>query len=28
LYAMAEWAVKHGGSQSRKFMKQLADFPV
>lgn len=27
LYAMAEWAVAHGGKQSRQFSKQMADFP-
>lgn len=27
LYAMAEWAVNHGGRQSRQFLKQIADFP-
>lgn len=27
LYAMAEWAVAHGGRQSRMFGKQMKDFP-
>ena len=27
LYAMAEWAVNHGGKQSKQFQKQMADFP-
>lgn len=27
LYAMAEWAVDHGGKQSKQFMRQMADFP-
>jgi DNA-binding HxlR family transcriptional regulator len=27
LYAMAEWAVNHGGRQSKQFLKQMADFP-
>jgi DNA-binding HxlR family transcriptional regulator len=28
LYAMAEWAVANGGTQSRLFGKQLKDFPA
>ena len=28
LYAMAGWAVKHGGKQSGQFSKQMKDFPV
>ena len=27
LYAMAQWAVNHGGEQSKQFLKQLDDFP-
>jgi DNA-binding HxlR family transcriptional regulator len=27
LYAMAEWAVNHGGKQAKQFQKQMADFP-
>lgn len=27
LFAMAEWAVGHGGTQSDRFQKQMADFP-
>ena len=27
LYAMAEWAVDHGGKQSKQFVRQMADFP-
>jgi len=27
LRAMAEWAVKNGGKQSKQFSKQIADFP-
>jgi DNA-binding HxlR family transcriptional regulator len=27
LYAMAEWAVGHSGTQSKQFQKQMADFP-
>lgn len=27
LHAMAEWAVNHGGKQSKQFQKQMADFP-
>jgi len=27
LLAMAEWAVKNGGKQSKQFSKQMADFP-
>jgi DNA-binding HxlR family transcriptional regulator len=27
LYAMAEWAVAHGGRQSKLFSKQMEDFP-
>ena len=27
LFAMAEWAVAHGGQQSGQFLKQMADFP-
>lgn len=27
LFAMAEWAVGHGGKQSRQFQKQMSDFP-
>jgi DNA-binding HxlR family transcriptional regulator len=28
LYAMAEWAVAHGGPQSKQFSRQMADFPA
>jgi len=28
LYAMAEWAVNHGGRQAKQFQKQMADFPM
>lgn len=28
LYAMAEWAVSHGGEQSVQFSKQMEDFPA
>lgn len=27
LHAMAEWAVDHGGKQSKQFLRQMADFP-
>lgn len=27
LYAMAEWAVDHGGKQAKQFLRQMADFP-
>jgi DNA-binding HxlR family transcriptional regulator len=27
LYAMAEWAVGHGGKLSKRFSKQMEDFP-
>jgi len=28
LYAMAQWAVDHGGKHARTFTKQMEDFPV
>jgi DNA-binding HxlR family transcriptional regulator len=27
LFAMAQWAVKYGGTESKQFLKQMADFP-
>lgn len=27
LHAMAEWAIDHGGKQSKQFMRQMTDFP-